>query len=367
MTAAKTVGAAETLDAGDDILFEPRGEVMVVTLNRPAALNALTLPMAQTFAPLLSDWAADDSIAAVVVQGAGERAFCAGGDIIDLYEGRSPGGNAFGAAFFAAEYRLNRAIKVFPKPYIALIDGIAMGGGVGLSVHGSHRVATERTLFAMPETGIGLFPDVGGSYFLPRLPGRLGLFLGLTGWRVRAADCLLCRIADAFVPSARLPALVEALVATDWRQADPRAAATAAIADHAGDPGEAALTPLRAAIDRCFAGPDLSAILAALTGEGADWSDKALALLGKASPTSLLLALEQLRRGAALDFDACMTMEYRLSQACLAGHDFYEGIRAAVVEKDQSPRWDPARIEDIQAAAIERAFAPRGDDLTFVA
>ena len=330
------------MNADEDILFEQRGGVMRVTLNRPAALNALTLEMALTLEPLLADWAADATIAAVVVEGAGDRAFCAGGDIMHLYRGRSPEGNAFGAAFFAAEYRLNRAIKVFPKPYIALIDGIAMGGGVGLSVHGSHRIATERTLFAMPETGIGLFPDVGGSYFLPRLPGALGKFLGLTGWRIKAADCLYCGIADAFVPSEQLPALVEALTAADWPIGDPGDTASRLIADCAGDPGAATLAPLREAIDRCFAADDLTAIRAALAGEGADWSTKTLALLDKASPTSQAITLEQLKRGASLDFDACMTMEYRLSRACLAGHDFYEGIRAAVVEKDQAPGWRPA-------------------------
>ena len=194
-----------------DIKFERRGGLGLITLNRPKALNALTLEMIGEMHPRLDAWAADPSVKAVAVQGAGDRAFCAGGDILHIYHGREDGRNPFGEAFFRAEYALNRRVKTYPKPYVALMDGVTMGGGVGLSVHGSHRVVSERCLFAMPETGIGLFPDVGGSYFLPRLPGQLGLFLGLTGWRLKAADCLYCGIGTAYLESARIEAFIEAL------------------------------------------------------------------------------------------------------------------------------------------------------------
>ena len=342
-----------------DILFEVRGPLAVVTLNRPKALNALTTEMIRAFDPCLAAWAEDPSIAAVVVRGAGDRAFCAGGDIRAIYEsGRGDGLAA--ADFFRAEYHLNWRVFHFPKPYIALIDGIVMGGGVGVSVHGSHRVATERTLFAMPETGIGLFPDVGGSYFLPRLPGRLGRYFGLVGARAKAADCCYAGITQSYLPSERLDALIEALAEADWgagegdlagRVIDGFAAATEA-------PG---LAEQRAAIDRCFAAGSIEEILTLLEAEGGDWAEKTHAALMRQSPTSLKLTWRQLEEGATRDFDASMVVEYRLSQACIAGHDFLEGIRAAVIDKDNAPVWDPATLAEVDDALVERHFASLGD------
>src|SRR5579883_2244401 len=252
--------------AAGDILFERRGPLGLITLNRPKALNALTLAMMSALDPRLDEWEADPDIHAVVIQGAGERAFCAGGDIRALYESRAKGDRCYRAAFYREEYSQNRRIFRFKKPYIALIDGITMGGGVGLSVHGTYRVATEHTLFAMPETGIGLFPDVGGGYFLPRLPGAIGMYLGLTGARIKAADCLYAGIATHYLASARLEPLVEELARTDLSRG--REAIDAVLAGFAETAGPAPLAAQRAAIDRCFGQESVEAIFAALEAEG---------------------------------------------------------------------------------------------------
>ncbi len=348
-----------------ELLYRTQGRVAVVTLNRPKALNALTLAMCRELDAELAAWAEDPALAAVIIEGAGERAFCAGGDVTAIYDsGR--GDRRMAAEFFRAEYRLNRRIFHYPKPYIALVDGIVMGGGVGVSVHGSHRVVTEHTLFAMPETSIGLFPDVGGSYFLPRLPGALGMFLGLTGSRLRAADCLYAGIATHYLESARLPDLVDALAGADW-SGDAPAAAGRVIRALAADPGEASLAAHRAAIDRCFSRDSVEAILAALQAEGGDWAETTRAGLLTRSPTSLKVTFRELREGAKLDFDQAMVMEYRLSQACVAGHDLLEGIRAAVIDKDRKPVWRPATLAEVDEAAVAAHFAPLGEnDLTFV-
>jgi enoyl-CoA hydratase len=344
-----------------EVLLEKRGRLGLVTLNRPKALNALTLEMIDEIHPTLSDWARDDEVAAVVISGAGEKAFCAGGDILHIYEGRADGHNAFGEAFFAGEYRLNQRVRRFPKPYIAIMDGIVMGGGVGLSVHGSHRIVTEHTLFAMPETGIGLYPDVGATYVLPRLPGRLGMFLGLTGWRMKAADCLYAGLATHYVERAETAALIAAL-----EDAEDGAVIDDVLSRFSRDPDPSALEGMREDIDQCFDKSSVAEIMAALGELEAEWAGKALAMMQRASPTSLELTFRQLGEGASLDFEDCMTLEYRLSLACLARHDLYEGIRAIVVEKDQSPRWRPETLAEVSAADIEAAFAPLGGrDLDF--
>jgi len=276
-------------------------------------------------------------------------------------------GEPLTADFFRAEYRLNRRIHTLAKPYIALIDGITMGGGVGISVHGSHRIATEHTVFAMPETGIGLFPDVGGTYFLPRLAGHLGLYLGLTGARLKAADTCHAGIATEYMPAARLDALEAALAAADWG-GDANGAVDRAVAGFAADPGPAPLDAHRANIDRCFAGESVEAILAALAAEAeADsWAAATLATLRDRSPTSLKVTFEAIRRGGELDFDRAMIMEYRLSQACLARHDFYEGIRALMIDKDGAPSWEPEALAAVTPAMVEAHFAPLGArELTF--
>jgi enoyl-CoA hydratase len=352
------------MTGAQEILFERRGALAVATLNRPGALNALTLGMIREFGPRLRDWAEDPSVAAVVVKGAGERAFCAGGDLRAFWDSRH-GDRLQAGAFFREEYRLDRQVFRFPKPYIAVIDGIAMGGGVGVSVHGRHRVATERTRFAMPETGIGLFPDVGGSYFLPRLPGELGLYLGLAGRRLDAADCLYCGIATHYVESAALAALESALA--EISPTETADAAVSEILDRAScDPGPSDLAADREAIDRCFARDSVEDIVAALEAEGTDWSRRTLERLQACSPTSLKLAFRQIRLGAGMDFEAAMAMEFRLSQACLAGHDFLEGIRAVVIDKDMAPVWDPASLAEVDEAVVAASFEAQPlPDLTF--
>ena len=347
-----------------DIILERRGALAVATLNRPKALNALTLDMCRDFDAQLAIWEADDEVAAVLLKGSGERAFCAGGDVRAIWEGVRHGTDV-PATFFAAEYRMNRRVFHFSKPYIALIDGITMGGGVGVSLHGSQSVATERTLFAMPETGIGLFPDVGASYALPRLPGKLGLYLGLTGARIKAADCCYAGIATHFVESDRLAELEDALAAADLAAA-PDAAIAAVLDDVSSDPGEAPLSERRAEIDRCFAGGSVEEILAALEREGSDWAAETLKVLRTRSPTSLKITFRAIQRGATQDFDSVMRMEYRLSQACMAGPDFSEGIRALIIDKDNAPVWRPDSLDAVGTDLVESYFAPQSTgDLNF--
>ena len=348
----------------DEIIFAREGALGRITLNRPKALNALNLDMAERGLAQLAAWAEDSSVAAVLIEGVGETAFCAGGDVRAIYNS-ALGDGQLAADFFRAEYRLNRAIFHFPKPYIALIDGITMGGGVGLSIHGSHRVATGRTKLAMPETSIGLFPDVGASYVLPRLSGRLGLYIGMTGTRLGAADCLYAGLATHYLDTQRLADLPGALAAADW-SGDARACATAVLDGLASDPGEAALAERREAIERCFGGDSVEAILAALVAEPGDWAAKTLAHLQGRSPSSLKITFEAYQRGATLDFDAAMVMEYRLSQACVAGHDLREGIRAVIIDKDNQPSWQPASLAAVDEAGLAGYFAAqRVPDLSF--
>jgi len=356
----------------EEVRFSQRGALGVITMTRPKALNALTLSMIRLIHPALEAWAADASVQAVVIEGEGERAFCAGGDVRAVWEAGKQGHVAgepgsLTADFFRAEYRLNHLIHHYPKPYVALIDGITMGGGVGLSIHGAVRIATERTLFAMPETAIGLFPDVGGSWFLPRLPGGIGLYLALSGERLKAPDCLYTGIATHWAPAERLPRIVEALERADWSQG--RAGLRRALSPLTGHPGEAGILPaLRPAIDRCFAGKEsVEAVVAALEAEGSDWAKATLATLAKRSPTSMKVTFEQLRRGRVQSFDSSMAMEYRMAQASMRqGSDFYEGIRAVLIDKDHAPKWSPATLGEVSDALVESYFAPLGkNELSF--
>ena len=350
--------------SSEEIVFAREGGLARITLNRPKALNALNLNMAERAIAQLADWAEDPEVAAVIIDGVGETAFCAGGDIRAIYSSAT-GDGRHAADFFRAEYTLNRAIFHFPKPYLALIDGITMGGGVGLSVHGSHRVATERTKLAMPETGIGLFPDVGASYVLPRLPGRLGLYIGLTGARLSAADCLATGLATHYLPHEKLLALTGAVAAADWTS-DASGHADEVLARFATDPGPSTLLENEAEIDRCFAGDSVEEILSALEADGSDWAERTLAQLSGRSPSSLKITFEAYRRGAKMDFDDVMVMEYRLSQACVAGHDFPEGIRAVIIDKDNKPDWRPATLAEVGEEALARSFGPQSvSDLSF--
>jgi enoyl-CoA hydratase len=335
----------------------------VVTLNRPRALNALTFAMCRAVYDGLDQWQADPDVHAVLIKGAGGRAFCAGGDIRWLYEVLTSQGEKPALAFYALEYPMNARLHHFTKPYIALLDGITMGGGVGVSVHGSHRVVTERTVFAMPETGIGFFPDVGATYVLPRLGGALGMYLGLTGARLSAADCVWAGIGSCYVPSDRLDELEAQLAAADLG-ADAHGAVDAVLERLRDDPGPAPIAADMGRIDACFSGKELGSVLSALAAEETGWGRTQLEQLATKSPTSLAVTFRQLREGAALDFDGAMRLEYRLVPRFLAGHDFREGVRALIVDKDNRPAWRPSRLEDVSAAAIEAYFRPLpGDEL----
>ena len=347
----------------DEILFSVENGLGIIQLNRPAALNALSHTMCLPLDKHLREWGSDPTIKAVLIKAAGEKAFCAGGDIRKLAD-KGPEGPEYRRQFWRDEYRINTLIHEFPKPFIALIDGIFMGGGVGLSVHGSHRVVSEHALFAMPETGIGLFPDVGGSYFLPRLSGALGNYLGLTGTRLKAADILAAGIATHHVKRADHPALQAALAAEPLPD---NAAVNAVISRFTSAPGFPSVTALKPEIDRLFAAPSIDALMQALESDDSAFAAEQAKLLRTKSPTSVKLTFAQLAKGRELGFRACMTMEWRLCNRVALGHDFYEGVRAVIIDKDQSPRWKPASLEEVSDASIDAYFAELpGDELTFI-
>jgi enoyl-CoA hydratase len=332
-----------------EIFFEKRGAVGLITLNRPKALNALTHGMVVALHAQLKDWARDDAVKAVAIRGAGERAFCAGGDIRTLYDS-GKAGTPYAVEFYRDEYLLNAFIKHFPKPYIALLHGFVMGGGVGVSVHGSHRIADETMLFAMPETGIGLFPDVGGSFFLPHLPGEIGMYLGLTGARLKTADALYAGVATHVVPAADREALIERLAAGDL---------TAASAPQQNAP----LAELRGQIDAIFSAHSVEGILERLERDGTEWAIKTAETIRGKSPTATKLAFRQIREGKTKSFDDCLRMEFRMVNRVIAGHDFYEGVRATIIDKDGAPKWKPATLAEVSDADIDAYFAPFKEEL----
>ncbi|MCC7346561.1 MAG: enoyl-CoA hydratase/isomerase family protein [Variibacter sp.] len=340
-----------------EILFERRGCAGVVTLNREQALNAVTHAMVRALATKLGEWARDPGVTRVIVRAAGARAFSAGGDIRALYDLGRGGRQDRALQFWREEYTLNTLIKRYPKPYLALIDGIVMGGGVGLSVHGSHRVAGDRFQFAMPEVGIGFFPDVGATWFLPRLPGELGVYCALTGERLKAADALAAGIATHHVPSDRFRALFETLC--EGATAIDAALGAAAVAVMPGP-----VTVRRDAIDRLFKGDRVEDILATLDRESesrskdAGFAGATAALIRSKSPLSLKIALAQVRRGREWTFNECMKAEFRIVSRIIHGHDFYEGVRAVIIDKDQKPVWRPASLAEVTDAEVERHFAP---------
>jgi enoyl-CoA hydratase len=338
-----------------EIICKVRGAAGMVLLNRPKALNALSLGMVRELARALDAWEHDPAVTRIVVTSASEKAFCAGGDIRQLHDLGRAGRQAEMLAFWGEEYVLNARIKSYPKPYVALIDGIVMGGGVGISLHGSHRVAGERYLFAMPEVGIGFFPDVGATHALPRLPGAAGIYLALTGDRVGAADALAFGLATNAVPSARMAELADALCG--------RGALDEILAAFVHDPGPVKLAGERGTIAECFGSPDLAAIretIAAKAAGGSAFAAKLVQTLSAKSPTSVAIAFEQMRRGAALDFAEAMRTEFRIVSRIAHGHDFYEGVRAVVIDKDHAPRWRPDEPGGVTAEAIAAYFAPLG-------
>jgi len=346
----------------NDVLFETRGPIGLITLDRPRALNALSLEMIRAIRLQLDVWGKAPEIKAVVIRGAGDKAFCAGGDVravaTSLGQPVPEGQEPLASAYFREEYALNHRIHFYEKPYLAFVDGISMGGGLGLSRHGSHRIVTERLVFAMPETAIGLFPDVGGGWFLPRFPGQVGTYLALTGARCTAADAMWTSYGTHYVEHMRLDSLMDGLMAADWSQAPSHQMATQTIAPFASDPGPAPLKPHREAIDRCFSKDRVEDIFSALTAEGTEWANATLATLERMSPTSLKVTLRQLRKCRSLTYDECVAIEYRLSQRVTAQPDFREGIRAVLVDKDQRPRWSPATLAEVRDEDVEAWFAP---------
>ncbi|HZV85174.1 MAG TPA: enoyl-CoA hydratase/isomerase family protein [Brevundimonas sp.] len=338
-----------------EVLTRVESGVGRITLNRPKALHALNLGMCGAMTAALLAWRTDDAVQSVLLDHAGERGFCAGGDIRMIAE--SGAGDASEAkAFFLAEYRLNHLMFEYAKPITAIVDGIVMGGGVGISEPADVRVATERTTYAMPETGIGLFPDVGGGWFLPRLPGQTGVWLALTGARLKAADTVALGIHTHFVPSDRIEALKTALAA---HPSEPGTVADTL----SSDPGEAPSDAHRAAIDRLFAHDTVEAIFAALEADASDWALSQLAVLRTKSPQSLKVSLRQLRTGATLtSFAEAMAMEYRLGGRIVRSHDFQEGVRAVIVDKDNTPEWSPPDLAGVDEATLDVLFAPMLDD-----
>ena len=343
-----------------DILFERRGAAGLVILNRPDALNAVTHAMVCALAEQLAAWGADSAVTRVVVTAAGRQAFSAGGDLRALYDLGCAGRYDEALQYWRDEYRLNAFIKRYRKPYVSIIDGIMMGGGAGIAVHGSHRVAGDGFRFAMPELGVGFFPDICATWFLPRPAGEAGTWCALTGDRLEAADATALGIATHGVPSARLPDLLDGLCGSV-----PVDALLAAFAEPAG--GRPQLN--RDAIDRLFGADRVEDILSALdaaglaTGPDADFARRAAATIRTKSPTSLKIALAQLRRGESLDFEACLRTEFRIVSRVATGHDFYEGIRAVIVDKDHSPRWRPPTLDAVSDADVARYFAPVADEL----
>jgi enoyl-CoA hydratase len=346
---------SETIVRGGDVVVREYGALRRLTLNRPKALNALTLDMATAMTERLRAWTYDDAVGAVLIDGAGERGFCAGGDIRALYDA-ARAGDDLPQQFWATEYRLDVLIARYPKPVVAIMDGLVMGGGVGLSGHAAHRVVTERTAVAMPEASIGYFPDVGACYLLARAPGEVGTHLALTGERIGAADAIYCGLADVHIPAERLAELPAALA--DCRDAQ---SVTACLAQISRAPAPGKLPAARPWIDVCYAGEDVENIIARLRAETGEAARSALSILQTVSPTSLKITLRNIR--SALSFskvEQSFQQDYRLSVNCIAGHDFIEGIRAAIVDKDRKPVWRPDKLADVTPEIVDYHFRSVG-------
>jgi enoyl-CoA hydratase/carnithine racemase len=342
-----------------EVLCDIRNGVAILTLNRPSALNALTFDMIGELRSRLRACALDPTVRAVLIRGEGDKAFCAGGDIRALYQSLTESGSLH-HEFFIAEYSLDYALYSYAKPYVALMDGITMGGGMGLAQGAGLRIVGDRTRIAMPEVAIGIFPDVGASYFLSRLPGFLGPYLALTGTQIRGADALYCQLADVYLPATAVASLGESLEGLNWSE-DPRSDLIRLIhAQSAQGLAAPSLSVLRPAIDAHFSHASVPAIIASLAGEArseyADWALQTLKLLQARSPTMLAVTLRQLQRGKGMALADCFRMELGMMQRCFAHGDFVEGTRALIIDKDNAPHWKPARIEDVSEELIEGFF-----------
>lgn len=338
--------------ASDEVLIRRQGRAGHITMNRPQALNALTLGMVRQIWEALLAWRTDPTVELIVLDGAGDRALCAGGDVRALYDSRAQG-SALARSFWREEYRLNALIGRYPKPFVAIQDGIVMGGGIGLSGHARDRIVTERSRLAMPETGIGLIPDVGGTWLLADAPGATGVYLGLSGEAMRAADAIYTHFADVMIPSAKLPQLVERLV-------DPRGGpAGGAIRALSEDAGPSPLADRRADVDRAFGGDGVEAMLAALGSMPGEWAQKAAAALAQKSPKSMKLTLAAIRNAQGLgSLEEALNVEFRLCVRLYEDGEFLEGVRALIVDKDRSPKWSPARLEEVGVELVAGYLAP---------
>ncbi|MEQ1615012.1 MAG: enoyl-CoA hydratase/isomerase family protein [Hyphomicrobiaceae bacterium] len=338
--------------SSDDVIIRREGRAGRLTMNRPQALNALTTPMVAMITKALAEWRDDAAVELVVLDAVGDRALCAGGDVMSLYESRTQG-SAFAREFWSAEYRLNAMIGRYPKPFVAIMDGIVMGGGIGLSAHASHRIVTERSMLAMPETGIGLVPDVGGTWLLARAPGEVGTYLGLTGARMSGADAIFARFADTFILSKQRDELLAALREADRTNLD-QIIATLASATPLSE-----LKALVPDLDRDFAGESVESILAALERNGNPWAAKTLSGLKSKSPRALKATLATIRQARTLpSLEAALDVEYRLCCRLFEDGEFPEGVRALLVDKDRAPKWNPATLAEVSDADVARLLSP---------
>ncbi|WP_213575085.1 enoyl-CoA hydratase/isomerase family protein [Rhodococcus sp. USK13] len=343
---------SETTTTTPEVLISTSDGVGRLVLNRPKAINALNHSMVRQIAAALAAWSDDDRVRAVVLTGAGERGLCAGGDIVSIYHDAQEGGTG-SREFWRDEYILNAAIANYPKPYVAIMDGIVMGGGVGVSAHGSVRVVTERSMIGMPETGIGFVPDVGGTYLLARTPGELGTHIALTTARLSAGDAIACGFADHYIPSAKIDSFIEALTQTSIDDALARFTEPAPVSELLAQQGW---------IDAAYSAGSVPEIVARLRGSGVPEAEKAAEQILSKSPTACAVTLQSLRRArAAGSLEEVLNEEFRVSVACLSSPDLVEGIRAQVVEKDRNPQWSPATLAEVTDEQVDAFFAPLGD------
>ncbi|CAI4221035.1 unnamed protein product [Auanema sp. JU1783] len=360
---------ASLMTSSEEILIEKFGSKRIVTLNRPKALNALNLSMVREIYPQLKKWENSTEIKMIIIKGSGEKAFCAGGDVLAVIKSAKEAQRNLKADttlhkdFFREEYQLNHLIGSLTKPYVAFIDGIVMGGGCGLSVNGQFRVSTEKTMLAMPETALGLFPDVGGSYFLSRLKDNLGMYLALTGYRLQGADAFHSGLASHYVPSSELPSLQEKLIQLE--NVTEQSVDSTILSFEPCQIPAFSLEEHIPKIRSTFHGKTIEHIIDNLEKDGSAWAQTQLKTLSKMSPTSLKVTFRQIENGAKMSYAKIFTMEYRLTQRFLADHDFHEGCRAILIDKDRKPKWNPAELHAVTEATLDSYFAPlpHGQDL----
>ncbi|MGH1417728.1 MAG: enoyl-CoA hydratase/isomerase family protein [Hyphomicrobiaceae bacterium] len=340
-----------------ELLVWQDGPLGRLRLNRPRALNALTSSMAKAIEHALTKWRDDDSITAVVIDAEGDKAFCAGGDILDLYAVGKGGDPEPGRQFWQEEYRLNAMIDAYPKPYIAIMNGITLGGGVGISAHGSHRIVTERTMLAMPETGIGFMPDAGGTWILSRAPGLTGHYLGMAGARLNASDAIFSGFADYYVESKNLSEFIATLKSGDTPNA--------VVAKFALPVGDGQLKNKQTRIKDAFSQPTaLGCVkrLQEMAKDGDEWAEKTYAILRRNAPLAVAATFEAINAAKKFSsLEQCLALEYRFAHRAAASHDFYEGIRAAIIDKDKKPQWEPNTLEDVTPTMVDEVLAPLGE------